>query len=339
MQSEGTWSGPQSPGGVLTPYPAGARSGGFLHGATVDLPPAERDPVMVTERLRTMRDRYRIDTVSVYGMERWDADGGTGEKDRFFAALAGLGLRVVVRLEGYDPARFAFGPADVDRLRADHAQLIGYLSAPRHRHLVAYLGINMPLDDPDVQARLGGIDAPLLAERQPRYARAAVAAVRDLLNRGGARDIDVYLGVFYGWDNSYRPPSYRSAGADGYVLTSYSYPIGGPADRHASDPVLINEPRLRETMRRFIDQYGRRAPVVVEYGFHTAAYHAGRSPDQTAGLVADDAAKRRALTATTRLYCTAYPSVRGTMYFGFNIYTTEGHPPARLDFALTPSPR
>jgi hypothetical protein len=38
--------------------------------------------------------------------------------------------------------------------------------------------------------------------------------------------------------------------------------------------------------------------------------------------------------ATTRFYCTGYPSVRGTLYFGFNIHKAEGEPPARLDFAL-----
>jgi hypothetical protein len=73
--------------------------------------------------------------------------------------------------------------------------------------------------------------------------------------------------------------------------------------------------------------------VVVEYGVQTAERHGDR-PGQTAGLVADRAAKARALAATTRFYCSAYPSVRGTMYFGFNVFKAEGDPPATADFGL-----
>jgi hypothetical protein len=327
--------------GVMTPYPAGAGAGRFLHGATLTLRPGDLSPTgtaALASRLRTMRDHHRIDTVSVYGMETWDAGGGSQEKDTFFDLLAGLGMRVVVRLEGYDGERFAFSPDDVNRLRADYGPLIRYVAAPHRRDLVGYLGINMPLDDPGVQRRLGGIDSPLLAARQPAYATAAVAAVRRLLAGERAGDVEVYLGVFYGWDNGYRPPPYRSAGADGYVLTSYSYPAGPIAGPGAPDAELINERRLRDTMRRFVGQYGPTAPVVVEYGFQTAAHHGGRQPDQTAGLVADRAAKWRALGATTRFYCTTYPAVRGTMYFGFNVYSTEGNPPAVLDFALDGGP-
>jgi hypothetical protein len=86
-------------------------------------------------------------------------------------------------------------------------------------------------------------------------------------------------------------------------------------------------------MRRFLDQYGD-APVVVEYGVQTAERHGDRLPGQTAGLVADRTAKARALAATTQFYCSGYPSVRGTMYFGFNVYKTEGEPPATVDFGL-----
>jgi hypothetical protein len=54
--------------------------------------------------------------------------------------------------------------------------------------------------------------------------------------------------------------------------------------------------------------------------------------------VADRTAKARALVATTRLYCTGYPSVRGTMYFGFNIYKSEGKPPGLMDWGLSLAP-
>jgi hypothetical protein len=46
-------------------------------------------------------------------------------------------------------------------------------------------------------------------------------------------------------------------------------------------------------MRRLLAQYGD-APVVVEYGVHTAERHPGPRPGQAAGLVADRAAKARA---------------------------------------------
>jgi hypothetical protein len=178
-----------------------------------------------------------------------------------------------------------------------------------------------------VQARLGGVNSPLSIGRQVEYALAVVARLRT-----AAPGLPVYLGVFYGWDGSYEPPSYRSAGADGYFLTNYSYPGARVPGRADSDGALIDAAGRRAVMRRFLEQYGD-APVVVEYGVHTAARHAAR-PDQVAGLVRDRVAKGRALVATTRFYCSEYPSVRGTLYFGFNIYKSEGQPPAELDFGL-----
>ena len=297
-------------GEVLTPY-AGMGGGQFLRGATLE-PGA--DPAALDVQLRTMRDRYRIDTVGVY---RLDAPGP------FFAALGRLGMTAVLRLEEYDPESFAFTGADVDRLLARYAGLLAQATANRDR--VAYLAVNMPLDDPRVQARLGGANSPLSIERQAAYASAVVARLRQ-----EAPGVPVYLGVFYGWDGGFRPPSYRPAGADGYFLTSYSYPGGHVPGRADDDEALIDADRRRAVMRRFLDQYGD-APVVVEYGVQTAEHPGG----QTAGLVADRAAKRRALAATTRFYCAGYATVRGTMYFGFNIVKTEGEPPGTADFALS----
>jgi len=295
-------------GDVLTPY-AGMGGGQFLRGATLDLDQAGP----LDAQLRTMRDRYRIDTVGVY---RLDAPGP------FFAALGRLGMTTVLRLEEYDPESFAFTGADVDRLLARYADLLAEATA--HHSLVAYLAVNMPLDDPRVQDRLGGVNSPLSIERQAAYASAVVARLRQV-----APGLPIYLGVFYGWDGEFRPPSYRSAGADGYFLTSYSYPGSRVAGHEDGDAALIDADRRRAVMRRFLDQYGD-APVVVEYGVQTAEHHSG----QTAGLVADRAAKRRALAAITRFYCVGYANVRGTMYFGFNIVKTEGLPPGTVDFRL-----
>lgn len=306
------------PGDVLTPYPAMAGAG-FLRGATLELDGLEADPAALQERLRTMRDKYNIDTVGVY---RLDA------RVAFFGALDRLGMSAVLRLEEYDPETFAFTGADVDSLLARYAPLLAEAAEPGRRARVAYLAVNMPLDDPRVQARLGGVNSPLSVARQLAYASAVVARLH-----AAAPGLPVYLGVFYGWDGGFQPPSYSRAGADGYFLTSYSYPgekVPGAGD---DDAVLIDAAARKAVMRRFLDQYGD-APVVVEYGVQTAQPHGSGLPAQTAGLVADRAAKARALAATTRFYCTGYRSVRGSMYFGFNVVKSEGEPPAMVDFAL-----
>ena len=305
-------------GDALTPYTA-MTEGDFLRGATLELDGLDRDPAGLNDQLRTMRDRYHIDTVGTY---RLDAPVA------LFAALDRLDMTAVIRLEEYDPDSFAFTAADVDRLLARYAPLLTDIATPGRRERVAYLAVNMPLDDPRVQARLGGVNSPLSVNRQVQYASAVVARLRK-----AAPGIPIYLGVFYGWDGDYRPPSYRPAGADGYFLTSYSYPgtrVPGPADGAAA---LIDAAGRRTVMQRFLGQYGD-APVVIEYGVHTAERHGDLRPGQAAGLVADRAAKGRALVATTRFYCTEYRNVRGTMYFGFNVYKSEGEPPALLDFGL-----
>jgi hypothetical protein len=303
---------------VLTPYRA-MTGDGFLRGATLDLDGIETDPSALDDRLRSMRDRYRIDTVGVYRLDAGDA---------FFAALDRLRMSAVLRLEEYDPDGFAFTAADADRLLARYTPLLSHAAAPGRRERVAYLAVNMPLDDPRVQVRLGGANSPLSVARQVEYASAVVARLHEVVP-----GIPIYLGVFYGWDGAFRPPSYRAAGADGYFLTNYSYPgatVPGPAD---DDATLIDAAGRRAVMQRFLDQYGD-APVVIEYGVQAADRHGGRLPAQTAGLVADRLAKGRALAATTRFYCSGYGSVRGTMYFGFNVVKSEGEPPAVVDFGL-----
>jgi hypothetical protein len=309
--------GPAGDGDVLTPYPemAGHR---FLRGATLELDGIE--PAALDQRLRAMRDRFHIDTVGVYRLD--DAP------EVFFDALDRLAMTAVLRVEEYDPDSFAFTAADADRVLARYTDLLARATAPGRRERVAYLAVNMPLDDPRVQERLGGVNSPLAVARQVEYAKAIVARLR-----AAAPGLPVYLGVFYGWDGGYRPPSYRDAGADGYFLTNYSYPGARVPDAAEDDGALIDAAGRHAVMRRFLEQYGD-APVVVEYGVQTAERHGGRRPGQTAGLVADRSAKRRALAATTRFYCAEYRSVRGTMYFGFNVVKDEGDPPATIDFGL-----
>jgi hypothetical protein len=293
---------------ALTPYPGPA---GWIQGAAWE-PGSD-----MAADLRRMRDDYLINTVNVYGLERWS----TARLDTLFAALTELGMRAVVRLEAYDPDTFAFRDEDADEVVARHRELLEYVRDKP----VAYLALNMPVDDPRVRERLGGVDSALSAQRQISYAKRLVALVR-----GPA---PVFLGLFYGWDGSYRIPSYRDSGADGYVLTNYSYPGERVADARSGPQELINAPRLTSIMERAMaDVPG--APLIVEYGFHTLAAQKER-PDQSAGLVADVTVKRAALRATTHFYCAGYPAVIGTTYFGYNIFKSEGDPPRTLDYGLT----
>jgi hypothetical protein len=273
----------------------------FLQGAAVDLSrPYD---------LERMRRQFNINTINAYGVTAQNVrplqDGASG-----------LGMRVTVRLEEYDPSTFAFRTEDASALVTRYEGVLKELRPD----VVAYVVVNMPVDDPRVRGK----------ERQAAYAAETVTAIRRAAPR-----IKVFLGLFYGWDGAYDVPSYAGSGADGYALTNYSYPGKTVATAASDTGELIDEPRLRQAMRRAIDgQPGR--PIVVEYGFQTLHFQRGKRPDQTAGLVADRAAKQRAMLATTDFYRTHYPAVIGTMYFGYDIVKPEGNPPRPVDFALSP---
>ena len=80
----------------------------------------------------------------------------------------------------------------------------------------------------------------------------------------------MYLSIFYGWDNSFKIPSYASAGADGYFMNNYTYPKNDNSipDETASDADLINRARLSISVSKFLRDYPDK-PLVVEFGFHT----------------------------------------------------------------------
>lgn len=302
---------PAGTSAALSPYPGPP---GWIQGATW-APGAD-----LGGDLRRMRDEFGIDTVHVYGLESW----APARVAALLAALTTARMRMVVRLEAYDPETFAFREQDAEQVLRAHRRLLDQVRGGP----VAYLALNMPVDDPRVRDRLGGLGSALSARRQVGYARTLVGLVR---RHAGAAP--VFVGLFYGWDGSYPIPSYRDSGADGYVLTSYSYPGARVADARSSPEELIDAPRLRATADRAVAAHPG-APIVVEYGFQTLA--AQRSmPDQTAGLVSDVTVKRAALRATTHFYCTRYPAVIGTTYFGYNIFKAEGDPPRTIDFGLT----
>lgn len=290
---------------MLTPYPPP-----FLNGATLDVRPDTDIPDLID-----LASRHHIDTVTVYGLEGW----APARRRTLIDTLADYRMGLIPRVEAYNPETFAFTPADATDVVRRHAALLGWIAHRSVRRHVPYISVNMPVDDGRVSDRLGG-RGPRWAAAQVDYATAVTAAVRWVT---GA--VPVYLGLFYGWDNTYDLPSYAPAGADGYALTNYSYPGPDLGD-------VINAPRLAVAANRAAGRYPG-MPMVVEYGFQTMN---GRlaPPGQTAGLVADVAAKRRALALTTRFYRDLYPQVRGTMYFGLNVVKEEGDPPSPIDFTL-----
>ena len=116
-------------------------------------------------------------------------------------------------------------------------------------------------------------------------------------------------------------------------MNNYSYPRNDRVpDETASDDTLINKLRLAVSVNKYRSQYAGK-PLVMEFGFHTMEYNDGKKPNQTAGLVANKAAKQRAIKATIAYYRTV-PEFRGALYFGYNLYKKEGNPAAVMDWTL-----
>jgi hypothetical protein len=329
-------SGGQRAGAVsaTTPYSSYVAPGTFFQGGMLDWDKSLADMNQRTSyQLQDMHDNFNVNTINVYGLENYDNAGSNANKDYLFSELGRLGMQTVVRIEAY-PSTFAFTTADLDAVMAQYTPLIQYASSTANRGKVAYFALNMPVDDPAVQNRLGGVNSALSKQRQHDYAVAFVTRMRSLLNSNGFTGAKLYLSVFYGWDNTYDLPSYADANADGYFINNYSYPVGAPLDQNATDSALINQPRLQTAMDKFTTTYGTGANFVVEYGFHTVEYNSGVVPNQTAGVVQNLLAKNKALKATTAYYVNHFPAVRGTQYFGYNLFKSEGTPPAVMDWAL-----
>lgn len=309
--------------GIMTPY--NSDSDFEMNGAMLDL----KSGLNYQTLLQKMKVDYHINTVNLYGLE----DKNDADKNALFTALSNLGMKAVVRIEAYNSSDFAFQTSDLDWIFTKYTSLIQYVSDPSRRDCVAYFALNMPVDDPGVQGRLGGINSATSKSRQPAYAAAFVTRMKNLVNSYGFTTAKLYLSVFYGWDQSYQIPSYTGSGADGYFFNNYSYPAGDATPGEgSSDSELINQPRLQSAMDKFENQYSG-YPQVIEYGFHTQEYNNWVKPNQTAGLVSTKTAKRRALKATTNFYKNK-SDVKGTLYFGYNLFKEEGTPPALLDWAL-----
>lgn len=323
-----------APAGVMTPYRQQASTDEFWNGATFVLEHTDDTEGWLTRELEKMKEQYRINTVTVYGLENFDEPGSNRYKDHLFSELARLEMKIVVRIEAYEARTFAFTQEDAAKVVAQHRGLIDYVSAAERRGQVAYFALNMPVDDGTVQANLGGVNSQKSKQNQSAYAQEFVRLMRQTTAENGFADAKMFLSLFYGWDNTYELPSYEAAKADGYFINNYSYPKNGRVPTaDDDDATLINAERLCVSMDSFLRQYGDR-PIVVECGFHTLEYNGGERPSQTAGLVQDLQAKRRAMRAMVEFYQTNYPQVRGVLYFGYNLYKEEGDPPTVLDWAL-----
>ena len=319
----------------MTPYDTYADPDTFLNGAVLDLKKSGDVKGWITRELENMRYCYNINTINLYGLEEFDDGDKTDNKDFLFSELARLGMKAVVRIESYNGATFAFREADLDSVMNNYDKLICYVSGDGKRQQVAYFALNMPVDDGLVQNNLGGVNSALSKQRQVSYATSFVRRMREVTSNYGFKDAKMYLSIFYGWDNSYYTPSYAPAGADGYFMNNYSYPVNAHQlpDASASDGELINQNRLMVSMVSYLSQY-KGKPLIIESGFHTLEYNNGVVTNQTAGLVKDKEAKIKAMKATLKFYQSYFSEFKGWLYFGYNLYKEEGNPPAVMDWSL-----
>lgn len=315
---------------VMTPYRQQVNADEFVCGATFVLENRADYAAWLNRELSRAKNTYHLNTITVYGLESYDP----AYRSALFDLLNKLDIKIVVRIEGYDKT-FAFSKDDVGKIIKRHEDLIRFTCKKENRGTVLYYALNMPIDDPVVQANLGGVNSDLSKDRQKTYAEELIRRMREITAAEGNSGAKLYLSVFYGWDDSFEIPSYVSAHADGYFINNYAYPAGKklPSVSEGAENVF-NLASLKGTMDRFLKDYPNKPNLVVECGFHTLEYNKGVWPDQTAGLVLDRAAKEAAMKGTVDFYRRNYPFVRGIMYFGYNLFKEEGKPLTVLDWAM-----
>lgn len=319
-------------GNVMTPYLERTSPDEYYAGTTFDLGQDNLSQEYITAELERMSSLYNINTITVYGLENIPQN----LRNHIFDELDRLCMKIVVRIESYDADEFAFTRRDAYNVLSIHAALLDYVCSGSRMDQVAYFAVNMPVDDTRVQANAGGLNTSGWQDAQVEYAEIIIGLLRSYLSERGYDDARLYLSVHYGWDNSFAIPSYVSAGADGYFINCYSYPVvryGRVPKADEKRDVLIDTPHIDECMRLYMNQYGD-APVVMEFGFHTLEYNDWIKPDQTAGLVWDREAKKKAMQETIRYYEEKYPFVEGALYFGFNLLKEEGNDGAVMDWCL-----
>lgn len=315
---------------VITPYSELSDHDEFINGATFVLEQTPDWREWLTAELERANGQYLINTITVYGLENFDDE----YKTHLFSELQRLNMRICVRIESYSQ-QFAFTAKDAVDVIGRYSALIDFICKEENRGALQYFALNMPVDDPNVQNNLGGINTDAFVNNQVEYAGEIVSRMRAYCAEKGFNDAKMFLSVFFGWDNTFVVPSYASAGADGYFINNYTYPIQGPMpDENAPTDDIINAARLRGAMEKFAALYPDLPPVVMESGFHTLEYNNGVMPGQTAGLVLNRAVKAIAVKAWVEFYKTNYPNVCGLLYFGYNLINQEGNPPMEMDWTL-----
>lgn len=316
---------------TLTPYEEQVSTDNYLCGATFMLEKTSDDAAWLKTELTRAKNIYHLNAITVYGLEDYDDT----YKQLLFDQLKALDMKICVRIESYDGSTFAFTKQDAASVVSQYKSLIEFTSRPENRETVLYYALNMPVDDPTVQANLGGVNSEMSKTNQVSYAEEFVRLMREATAGYGNTEAKLYLSVFYGWDCSFDVPSYASANPDGYFINNYSYPVGKTLPGADGDPEeIINAACLKNMMECFLADYPGGAPLVVECGFHTLEYNHGQWPGQTAGLVLDRETKGVAMKATVDFYKKNYPFVEGILYFGYNLFKEEGTPAAVMDWSL-----
>ena len=315
------------PKATMTPYLESRSPDEYYAGATFDLEATGRSLSAISQAMEDMK-AININTITIYGFE----NESRSVKEHIFEELDRLGMKIVIRIESYDKSTFDFGVEDAADVVSAHSEIIEFVSRTDRRDSVAYFALNMPVDDGDIQSKFpGGINSQEWREDQVSYADELVRLMREELSKHGFGDAKLYLSVHYGWDNSYNLLSYESAGADGYFINCYSYPYlhGGDDGRGDTQPTeddpveqLIDVNQIDRCMAKYKAQY------------HTMEYNNWEKTDQTAGLVWDRDAKRKAMQETIKYYEEEYPFVEGAMYFGYNLLKVEGSDGAVMDWTL-----
>lgn len=317
--------------GALSPYEKLSKPEEFVNGATFVLKETGEYKEWLATELQRARDIYHINTITVYGLEQFD----DAYKTCLFKELNRLNMKICIRIESYGEG-FAFTKEDAADVMKRYKELIEFTCLPENRDMVFYYAINMPVDDGKVQENLGGVNSETSKVNQVSYAQQIVSSMRKLTAENGFENAKLFLSVFFGWDDTYEIPSYASAGADGYFINNYTYPIKGKLpDSSAKEEDIINVACLKRTMNKFFEVYPQQPPLMIETGFHTLEYNNGVMPSQTAGLVYDRATKEIAVKAMLDFYKSNYSNVIGVLYFGYNLFNQEGNPPQAMDWALS----
>ena len=188
---------------VMTPYVEKVDPEEFYNGATFDIGPGNFNNEEFSKELEKANSLYNINTITIYGFEGLSQSS----QQYIFSELSRLGMKIVIRIESY-PQDFSFSEADAKAVVSSYSALIDFCSDENRRDTVAYFALNMPVDDIAVQRNAGGLNTRAWIDAQKSYASAFVRLMREECARNGWDDAKMYLSVFYGWDNTFKTPSF-----------------------------------------------------------------------------------------------------------------------------------